>query len=200
MPFALCIWLMFTDFGLSEGISKIYYILVGVAYYTCMTLLDVPYTDLGAEMTKDYDERSSLANYRNVFSQVAWSMIPDCVELDELETGKRREGIFYASATFIQKVATALAMLMAGFMFHKIGYAADVEITQSIIDGLRKLFAFGSSIPLIFSAVVVLFTPMTRERHEKLVQVIALRKEGKEFNLDGLEKLLGQNHDNSKAS
>ena len=36
-----------------------------------MTMLDVPYTALGAEMTSDYDERSSLANFRNMLSQVA---------------------------------------------------------------------------------------------------------------------------------
>lgn len=381
IPFGLSIWLMFTDFGLGPVASKVYFIVVAIIYYTCMTLLDVPYTALGAEMTTDYDERSSLANYRNILSQianfgtaliffilpifagkfgsmeagwsatmglfgalatigiligwkftkgyeatertqrenvtykdyfqvlknkpfrnivymyatsilamgfvntlliyflflvggltdaqvpvalmivfgfsivfapvinavsqklskkvawmfgmgswaitlilfplviipgnanpviasyimllfsaigcsaqyqVAWSMIPDCVELDELMTGKRREGIFYATATFIQKVATALAMLVAGFMLQKIGYAQDVEITPAIVDGVRYLFAFGAGIPLIISAIIVLFTPMNRERHEKLNRAIALKKAGKIYNLDGLEPLFGR--------
>ena len=71
IPFGLSIWLMFTDFNLGTTASKVYFILAAIAYYTCMTVFDIPFTALGAEMTTDYDERSSLAQWRNVLSQVA---------------------------------------------------------------------------------------------------------------------------------
>lgn len=383
VPFGLCIWLMFTNWGLSEFATKIYYVVVAVGLYTCMTVLDIPYTALGAEMTTNYDDRSSLANFRNIFSQianvgttfvimlagifgasavdpagwskaaalvgaiatifiligwkatkgceitelaskekvtfkdygavlknkpfrnviymyslsilamgfvntllvfflfivgglsdeqlvpalltvygvsivfapvinwvshkfskkiawvfsmgswaivlilfpmviipsmanpvagafamlffsaigasgqyqVAWSMIPDCVELDEFQTGQRREGVFYACATLIQKVFTALAMLVAGIMLEKIGYTGLESVTEQTGVGIRYLFAFGSGIPLALSAIVVLWTPMTRARHAALTEAIQLKKAGKPFSINGFKELFNNDEE-----
>ncbi len=71
VPFGLITWLLFSDFGLGEWQTKLYFLLAIVAYYTAATLLDVPYTSLAAEMTQDYDERTTLNAYRGIFSQVA---------------------------------------------------------------------------------------------------------------------------------
>ncbi|MBL8046355.1 MAG: MFS transporter, partial [Anaerolineales bacterium] len=32
---------------------------------------------------------------------IPWSMLPDVVELDELETGQRREGVYYGFFVFL---------------------------------------------------------------------------------------------------
>ena len=121
--------------------------------------------------------------------QVAWSMIPDCVELDEFKTSHRREGLYYAMATLIQKVATAAAMGIAGFLLGKIGYSEAAEVTPEITNGIKWLFALGSSIPLGVSALIVLFTPMNRARHSSLLKAIALKKEGKPYSVDGFKAL-----------
>ncbi|HNO06162.1 MAG TPA: MFS transporter, partial [Flavobacteriales bacterium] len=39
-----------------------------------------------------------------------WAMIPDIIEHDQVQTGQRREGSYYAFASFFQKLATALAL------------------------------------------------------------------------------------------
>ena len=39
---------------------------------------------------------------------LTWSIIPDAVEMDELATGQRHEGIFYSMATFLKKCASAI--------------------------------------------------------------------------------------------
>lgn len=41
---------------------------------------------------------------------VPWSMLPDVIELDELNTGQRREGIFYSFIVFVQKICLGLAV------------------------------------------------------------------------------------------
>ncbi|MCP4754194.1 MAG: MFS transporter [Proteobacteria bacterium] len=70
VPYGLVTWLLFSDFGFGEMATKVYFILAIALYYTCATLLDVPYTSLAAEMTQDYDERTNLFSFRAVFSQL----------------------------------------------------------------------------------------------------------------------------------
>ncbi len=71
VPFGLITWLLFTDFGLSPDMTKAYFIAVVICTFTVFSFLDIPLTSLAAEMTQDYDERTSLISYRAVFSQVA---------------------------------------------------------------------------------------------------------------------------------
>ncbi len=70
VPYGIAGWLLFTDFNLGEGLTKVYYIAVVIFYFTCFTLLNVPHTALAAEMTQDYDQRTSLISYRTAWSQV----------------------------------------------------------------------------------------------------------------------------------
>lgn len=70
IPFGIMSWLLFTDFGFGEYITKIYLFIIVLGFFFVQTLLDVPYTALGAEMTLDYDERSSLNSMRNLFGTI----------------------------------------------------------------------------------------------------------------------------------
>jgi sugar (glycoside-pentoside-hexuronide) transporter len=104
LPFGLITWLLFTDFGFGALGTKIYFCLGIMAYYTAATLLDVPYTSLGAEMTQDYDERTSLNGFRAVFSQVAaivaaalpWVMVSFCADI----AGSEKAGWSLMAAIF----------------------------------------------------------------------------------------------------
>ena len=53
---------------------------------------------------------------------VPWAMIPDIIEHDELKTGQRREGSFYALAAFFQKLGTGAALWLMGQVFAITGY------------------------------------------------------------------------------
>jgi GPH family glycoside/pentoside/hexuronide:cation symporter len=68
VPYGLITWLLFSDFGLGQWQTSVYFILVIVLYYTAATALEVPYTSLTAEMTEDYDERANLISFRAAFS------------------------------------------------------------------------------------------------------------------------------------
>ena len=43
-------------------------------------------------------------------------MISDCVEVDELMSGERREGLFYSMATVSQKLAAASGVSVLGMI------------------------------------------------------------------------------------
>jgi sugar (glycoside-pentoside-hexuronide) transporter len=70
IPYGLATWLLFTDPGLGETGTQIYFIFAIMFYYPTSTMLEVPYTSLAAEMTRDYDERARLLGFRAFFSQV----------------------------------------------------------------------------------------------------------------------------------
>jgi GPH family glycoside/pentoside/hexuronide:cation symporter len=57
---------------------------------------------------------------------IPWSMIPDVIELDELQTGQRREGIFYAFMVFLQKLGLALGLFLVGVALETSGFKEAV--------------------------------------------------------------------------
>jgi GPH family glycoside/pentoside/hexuronide:cation symporter len=63
------------------------------------------------------------------------SMTADVCDLDELNTGERREGIFGAVYWWFVKLGTAIATLMSGWVLSAIGYGRLEEIRNSLSSG-----------------------------------------------------------------
>ena len=57
---------------------------------------------------------------------VPWSMVPDVVEYDQVRSGQRREGSYYAFASFFQKLATGAALWGMGQALALTGYLTPV--------------------------------------------------------------------------
>jgi glycoside/pentoside/hexuronide:cation symporter, GPH family len=376
LPFGLITWLLFSDFGLSPVMTKAYFIAVVICTFTVFSLLDIPYTSLAAEMTQDYDERTSLISYRAVFSQIAsiigaalpfvlveqltktfgsarpawsvmtaaiglftvfpilitwratrgtelypektkisvgdikdavfknrtfrftvgvytfsnvglaiagvvmvyfmqyymgfnetqksiaflflfactilwiplinylsarfskrwafiifiglwalvqsigamlvrpgniiyfyiltilasggligvtmagWSMIPDVVEVDEYKTGQRREGLYYGIFSFSRKIAVALAVWLVGILLSKIGYAPNAIQSSETLLGIRLIYAECVALFLFLSILMAYLLPMTRKRHEALIEAIRLKRQGGYVDEEKIKKLL----------
>ena len=71
LPFVFISILLFTNWGFDETVSKVYFVIIILLYYTAQTVLDISASALGSEMTLDYDERASLATYKNYFGLTA---------------------------------------------------------------------------------------------------------------------------------
>ena len=70
-----------------------------------------------------------------------WAMIPDCIEVDELATGHRREGIYYGIWFFGQKVFMALAIWVSGVVLSIVGYQSpDIPGEIKYLDKITSLF------------------------------------------------------------
>ena len=69
LPFGIAAWLLFSNFDLSPGWTSAYYIMAVIIFFTCYTLINIPYTAMAAEMTQDYDERTALVSFRLGWSQ-----------------------------------------------------------------------------------------------------------------------------------
>ncbi len=70
LPYGIASWLLFTDWGFGSTGTVVYMIVAVLFYFTCLTLFYVPYGALAADLTSDYDERTSLNTYRTLFSQL----------------------------------------------------------------------------------------------------------------------------------
>lgn len=72
LPLGISFFFSFYDPGLgSEVAYVIYYVLVFFVFDLSFTIINVPYSALTAELTQDYDERSSLAGWRMSMAMLA---------------------------------------------------------------------------------------------------------------------------------
>ena len=127
----------------------------------------------------------------NVQYQLLWSMIPDCVEIDEWQTGERREGLFYGITNLIQKLGAALIIALAGVALTGFGYDGTLAVQPaSMVRNLRLLLTLGTSIPLVISIILGFMNPMNREAHEAVVEAIEKRKNGEEYSIEGFKNCL----------
>ncbi|AFY78801.1 MAG: MFS transporter [Hydrococcus sp. C42_A2020_068] len=105
---------------------------------------------------------------------IPWSMIPDVIELDELKTGKRREGVFYAFMVLLQKFGLALGLFLVGIALEAAGFI-EREAGQPIpIQPETALWAIRLAIgplPALFligGLILAYFYPITREVHAEI--------------------------------
>lgn len=114
---------------------------------------------------------------------VPWAMLPDVIELDELETGKRREGAFYGFFVLLQKLGLALGLFVIGQVLNATGYItppanATETITQPDSALLAIRLMMGPLAALILGIGVVLVTrfPITRDSHARTLRELEARR------------------------
>jgi GPH family glycoside/pentoside/hexuronide:cation symporter len=89
-------------------------------------------------------------------SPLAFAMYADTADYNEWRTGRRATAMTFAAATFSQKLGTALAAAVMGWLFAALGYVANAEQTAASQSGIVMLMSF---IPAFFAfaAVAIIF-------------------------------------------
>ena len=111
-------------------------------------------------------------------------MMPDVIELDELQTGQRRKGVFYGFMVLLQKFGLAFGLFLVGIALEASGFVENVPgQTQLPIQPDTALSAIRIAIgpvpivSLICGLFLTYFYPITREMHaEILLQLEERRK------------------------
>ena len=67
------------------------------------------------------------------------SILADVIDLDERRTGERKEGVYSASVTFMLKLGTSLATVLAGLVLGATGFVPNAEQSDTSLLGIRLL-------------------------------------------------------------
>jgi sugar (glycoside-pentoside-hexuronide) transporter len=126
----------------------------------------------------------------NALYQVIYALIPDCVEVDELKTGERREGIYYSAATVSQKVASAIAISVVGAVLTAIGYDASIDPSASTLAGIKTIFVVGTAVACLLSIVCIATNPLNKKRHREVCDALAEKKAGGEVDMEQFKDLI----------
>ena len=107
---------------------------------------------------------------------LTWAMIPDAVEVDELTSGHRHEGIFYALVTLLRKVAASVAVSLIPLVWKWSGYVADAPTqTDSAITAIRIMVGPVPTLFLVGGIIFAIFYPLSRQSHRETREKIAAR-------------------------
>ena len=115
---------------------------------------------------------------------VPWSMLPDVIDADELQTGERREGVFYSLVVQLQKLGSVLAIFGVGIVLDWSGFmavtAADALPQPPLaLLAVRVLVGLVPAAILLFGLAIAAFYPITREVHaDILMQLVMQRQQG----------------------
>lgn len=105
------------------------------------------------------------------------SMTADVIDLDELNTGKRREGTFGAIYWWMVKFGFAIAGGLSGVIMSSVGFVSGVEAQpEGAIEGLR---AFFSGLPIVGTLIAIYVMrnyDVTEERANEIRAELESRK------------------------
>jgi len=118
---------------------------------------------------------------------VPWAMLPDVIELDELETGQRREGLFFGFFVLLQKLGLALGLFLvgqvlnwSGYITPPVGYTGVTVQPESALLAIRIMVGPVPAVILLAGIGLVYLFPITKESHQKTLEELARRKQAQE--------------------
>jgi len=111
---------------------------------------------------------------------IPWSIIPDVIEVDELETGRRQEGTYYGFLVFLQKSGAALTLAVVQLIFARTGYVPNAPQNEATLSAIRWLIGGLPALLLITSIVLAWRFPINRQQHAALRARLAQKRNGQE--------------------
>ena len=106
------------------------------------------------------------------------AMIADVVEVAELKTGRRSEGLFFAASTFVNKAVSGLGVLGASILIQAIGLKSGADpatVPPAVLRHLALLYC-PLALVLYATAFTLLFGyKITRASHQDTLQRLADR-------------------------
>lgn len=103
------------------------------------------------------------------FWVIASAMIADICDLDQLNTGLRREGMYAAAYSWLVKISASLMIIVAGYVLKWIGFDPH-QATQTAETVLRLRWFYGwFAVPWLVAAILIIaFYPLNKSEVKKI--------------------------------
>lgn len=111
-----------------------------------------------------------------------WAMLPDVIDLDELQTGQRREGIFYGFVVQLTKIGVAITLFLVGKSLDWSGFIATnaqqpLPIQPaSALWTIRLMMSLLPAVILMGGLILTYLYPITKTKHEEILLRLRQRK------------------------
>lgn len=106
------------------------------------------------------------------FQLFPFSMLPDTIEFDELQSGMRREGIFSGIWSSAQKTAYSIGPSIVGFTLSMSGFVNTSVQPESVEIGVRIVFCLFTAFMILLSLLPFYKYDLTEERFEEIKLII----------------------------
>lgn len=108
---------------------------------------------------------------------VLGTLMADVTDIDELNTGSRREGMFGAVMAWMSKGVGSIQALIAGALLVATGFDAQASSqTAATVLNMRLLFSFAPALVLLLAIFLLYRYPLTRERMTEIKQQLEARR------------------------
>ncbi len=105
----------------------------------------------------------------SVNSLVGWAMVADCIDYQEVKTGRREEGVVYATYSLGRKLAQGFGASMISFLLLTTGYIAEYGPDQAVGVNSNIRYLLGAAY-LIFFALQFILTYFVYNLDKKTVE------------------------------
>lgn len=106
---------------------------------------------------------------------LAPSVKSDVIDYDDLQTGERKEGAYFAVWNLVRKSAMGIVAIITGFALQLADYTPNVEQSEQVIWTMRVLF---SGVPTLFYILGILFFirySLNESEHRNIVERLKAR-------------------------
>jgi len=96
------------------------------------------------------------------------SIFSDIIDYDELQTGDRKEGAYFAVWSLVWKSSTAIVLFILGMVLSFVGFEPNVPQTDLVIDTMKFMFTLLPCIFYILAAFMFSFFKLNEETYNNI--------------------------------
>lgn len=153
---------------LSEKLNKRYAYIIGIGFWAVVQVALI-FTGTSTPLALVFGLCVLAGIGVSAAHVLPWSIIPDAIEVDQLQTGNRHEGMFYSLITLANKIAQSLAIPLLLMVLDVTGYQPNSAVqSQQAINGIRLVVG---PIPaaMLLAGIAFAFTyPLDREKFNEV--------------------------------
>ena len=157
VPYGLSVALLFLAVDLDGGWKNTYYLIMALIFWTSYTLMYIPYNTLGATLSLDPTERTSLSSIRQMFNFVGTAMataVPTFLVGTFIGNGVNKSTAWFMVAVILGAVATLAILLCWRTTRGKetIGDISQTKLTfKSAMREIKEIFQLKAYIIIILA-------------------------------------------------